>query len=52
VNAEELLVHNSRQREGTERFHAGFVDGLGVLVLAFKLEGKVIGQVATFVVSS
>ena len=52
VNAEELLVHNSRQREGTERFHAGLVDGLGVLVLAFKLEGKVIGQVATFVVSS
>jgi hypothetical protein len=52
VNAEELLVHNSRQRKSTERFHTGFVDGLGVLVLAFKLEGKVIGQVATFVVSS
>lgn len=52
VNAKKLLVHNSRERKGTERIHAGLVDSLGVFVLAFKLEGEVVGQVATFVVSS
>ena len=31
VDAEELLVHQSRQREAVECFHAGVVDSLGVL---------------------
>jgi hypothetical protein len=52
VDAEELLVHDCGQGKTAERLHAGIVDGLGVLVLAFELEGEVIGQVATLVVSS
>lgn len=50
MNAQELLVHNSGQREATEGLHTGFVDGLGVLVLALQLESEIIGQVATLVV--
>ena len=34
VDAEELLVHDGRQREGTERVHTCFVDALSVLPLA------------------
>ena len=52
VDAEELLVHNSRQREAAERLNTGVIYGLRVLVLAFKLEREVVRQVATFMVSS
>lgn len=52
MNAQELLVHDRRQRQATERLHAGLVDGLGVLVLALELEGEVIGQVAALVVAA
>ena len=52
MNAEELLVHDSGKRERAERLHARFVYCLGVLVLAFKLEGKVIGKMATLVVAT
>lgn len=52
VNAKELLVHNSCEGKSTERFHAGLIDSLRVFVLAFELECEVVGQVATFVVSS
>ena len=52
VNAEELLVHDGGQWQRAEGFHTGFVDLLGVLVLAFELEGEVVGQVTAFVVSS
>ena len=34
VDAEELLVHDRRQREGAERIHTRFVDALSVLPLA------------------
>ncbi len=52
MDAEELLVHDCSKREGAERFHASIVDGFGVLVLAFELEGEVVGQVAAFMVAS
>lgn len=52
VNAEELLVHDSGERKGAEGLHAGLVHDLGVLVLALELEGEVISQVTTLVVSS
>lgn len=34
MNAEELLVHDGRERKGTERCHASVIDSLGVLALA------------------
>jgi hypothetical protein len=52
VNAEELLVHDSSKRKAAERLHASIVYPLGVFVLALEFEGKVVGQMPTFVVSS
>jgi len=52
VYTQELLVHDSSERERTKGVHAGFVDSLGVLVLAFELEREVVGQMATFVVTA
>ncbi len=52
VDAQELLVHDGRQRQAAERLHAGLVDGLGVLVLALQLEGEVVGQVTALVVAT
>jgi hypothetical protein len=52
VYAQELLVHDSRQRQCAERVHACFVDGLGVLVLALELECEVVGQMSALVVST
>ena len=51
MNAEELLVHNGSKRERTERLHAGVIDSLGIFVLAFELEGEVVGQMAAFMVT-
>lgn len=50
MDAEELLVHDSRQGQVAERVHARIVHGLRVLVLALELEGKVICQVTALVV--
>lgn len=52
VYAQELLVHNSSERKCTEGFHAGFVDSLGVFVLAFELKCEVVGQMTAFVVTA
>lgn len=52
VNAQELLVHNSSQWQGTEGLHTRLVNILRILVLTFQLEGKVIGQMATLVVTT
>jgi hypothetical protein len=52
VNTQELLVHNSSEGKGAERLHASLVHGLGVFVLALQLEGEVIGQMATLVVTT
>ena len=35
VNTEELLVHDGGEGKCTERLHAGIVDTLGVLALAY-----------------
>lgn len=52
MNTEELLVHDSCKREGAEGIHAGVIYSLRVLVLAFKLEGEIIGQVTTLMVTA
>ena len=50
--AQELLVQDRRKGQGTERLDACVVHALGVLVLAFGLEGEVVGQVSALVVST
>ena len=52
VYTQELLVHNGGKGKRAERVHAGFVDSLRVLVLAFKLECEVVCQMAAFVVTT
>lgn len=51
VNAEELFVHNCRQRQRTEGLQACFVDPFAIFVLALQLKGEVVRQVATFVIT-
>jgi hypothetical protein len=51
MNTEELLVHNSRQRQRTEGLNARLIDPLTILVLALQLEREVIRKVTTFVVT-
>lgn len=52
MNAEELLIHDSSKRKGAKGLHACIVHSLRVLVFTFELEGKVVGQMTTFMVSS
>jgi hypothetical protein len=52
VYAQELLVQDRREGQGTERFEACLVHALGVLVLAFCLKREVVGQVPALVVST
>ncbi|KAI8035088.1 hypothetical protein M5D96_012181 [Drosophila gunungcola] len=52
VHAQELLVHERRQRQAVERVHAGVVHALRVLDLALLLEGEVLGQVPALVVAA
>jgi hypothetical protein len=51
VNAEELLVHDRRQRQRTEGFEARLVDPFTIFVLALQLESEIIRQVTAFVVT-
>lgn len=51
VNAKELFVHNCRQRQRTEGFQTCLVDPFTIFVLALQLEGEVVRQVATFVIT-
>lgn len=51
MDAEELLIHNSSQGQTAECVDAGVVDSLRVLVLALKLEGKIVRQMTAFMVS-
>lgn len=51
VDTQKLLVHDGCQRQAAEGLHAGLINGLRVLVLALKLEGEVVGQVAALVVA-
>ena len=50
VYAQELFVHDRGKRQGAEGLDARLVDALGVLVLAFELERKVVGQMPALVV--
>jgi hypothetical protein len=52
MNTEELLVHDGSKGKRAERFHASLVHLLRVLMLAFELEGEVVGQMAAFVVAT
>ena len=52
VDAQELLVHDGSKGERTEGLHAGLVHAFRVLVLAFQLEGEVVGQVPALVIST
>lgn len=50
VYAEKLLVHDGSQGQGAKGLHAGFVNLLRVLVLAFELEGEVVCQMPAFMI--
>jgi hypothetical protein len=52
VDTEELLVHNSRQRQRTERLEACLVNPLTIFVLALQLEGEIVCQMTAFVITS
>ena len=52
VYAEELLVHDRSKGESAERIHARLVYSLRVFMLAFELEGEVVGQMPALVVSA
>lgn len=52
VDAQELFVHDSSQRQRAERFHACIVDAFAILVLAFEFECEVVCQVSAFMVST
>ena len=52
VDTQELLVHNSSEGKSAERLHARLVHSLRIFVLALELEGEVIGQMATLVVTT
>lgn len=49
---QELFVHDRSQRKRAEGVHAGFINSLRVLVLAFELECEVIGQMTALVVTT
>jgi hypothetical protein len=51
VDTEELLVHDRRQRQTTEGINASVVDPFAIFMLALQLEGEIVCQVATFVVT-
>jgi hypothetical protein len=52
VYAQKLFVHDRREGQRAEGLEACVVHALGVLVLALCLEGEVVGQVTTLVVSA
>jgi hypothetical protein len=52
VYAQELLVHDGRQRQCAERVHACLVNGFRVFVLALELECEVVGQMPALVVAA
>ena len=52
MDTKKLLVHDGCQGQGAEGFHNSIVELLGILVLAFELEGEVVGQVPALVVSA
>lgn len=51
MDTQELFVHDRCQGQGTKGLHAGVINALRVLVLALELEGEVVGEMSTFMVS-
>ena len=49
---QKLLVHDRCEGQRAERVHARFVDLLGVLVFALKLECEVVRQMSALVIPS
>jgi hypothetical protein len=47
---QELLVHNSSQRQGAERLHARIVYFFRVFVLALEFEREIVCQMAALMV--
>lgn len=52
VYTQKLFVHDCGERQRAESIHTCIVDLLGVFVLAFKLEGEIIGKMSALVVST
>jgi hypothetical protein len=52
VNAEELFVHYRRQWQSAEGVHASLINPLGVFPFTFEFKGKIICQMATFVIAT
>jgi len=52
MDTEELFVHDGSQGQGAERIHTRIIDPFRVFMLALKLEGEIVCEMATFVVSS
>jgi hypothetical protein len=52
VDAKELLVHDGGKWETAKGLYTRFIHLLGVLVLAFQLEGEIVGQMPAFVISA
>lgn len=52
MNAEELLVHESRQRKAVKGLHAGVIDPLRVFDFTFGLEGEILGKMATLMITT
>lgn len=50
MDTQKLLVHQGCERQRTKRLQTGFIHSLGILVLAFKLKGKVVCQMLALVV--
>lgn len=50
--AKKLLVHDRRERQGAEGFHACLVDLLRVFMLTFELECEIVRQMSALVVTS
>lgn len=49
---QKLLVHDRCKGQVAERVHARFVDPLGVLVFALKLEREIVRQMPALVIPS
>ena len=51
MNAEELLVHDSRKGKAAERLDASFINSFRILVSTLKFECEIIGQMSTLMVT-
>jgi hypothetical protein len=52
MDTEKLFIHDGSQGQGAEGIHTRIIDPFRVFMRALKLEGEIVGQMATFVVAS